>query len=109
MPNKFRTTVGSPPGTLHYNGPLLNTSVKITVIQYNEELFEEGTFFDLDECLKSLDPGKVKWINIDGVQKTDIVEKIGKVYEIHPLTLEDIVHIDQRPKYEDYDHYLVAI
>jgi len=109
MRNKFRESVGTPPGSLHYNGPQITTAVKITVIQYNEHELEESFYFDLDECLKSLEPDKVKWINIDGVHKTDVVEKIGKLYEIHPLTLEDIVHIDQRPKYEDYDHYLVAI
>jgi magnesium transporter len=51
----------------------------------------------------------VKWINVAGIHDTDIVEGIGKIYDIHPLTLEDIVHIDQRPKFEDYDHYVIAI
>ena len=43
------------------------------------------------------------------VHNLDLIEKIGKIYNIHPLTLEDIVHIDQRPKFEDYEHYVMAI
>jgi magnesium transporter len=50
-----------------------------------------------------------KWINVEGVHDTELIEKIGKRYNIHSLTLEDIVHVDQRPKFEEYDHYLVAI
>ena len=38
-----------------------------------------------------------------------MIEKIGKLYNIHPLTLEDIVHVEQRPKFEEYDTYVVAI
>jgi magnesium transporter len=51
----------------------------------------------------------VKWINVAGIHNTDIVEGIGKIYDIHPLSLEDIVHIDQRPKFEDYEHYVIAM
>jgi magnesium transporter len=40
---------------------------------------------------------------------TDLIEKLGKFYNIHPLTLEDIVHVDQRAKFEDFEHYVVAI
>ena len=38
-----------------------------------------------------------------------MIEKIGHYYHIHPLSLEDIVHIDQRPKFEEFDHYLICI
>jgi magnesium transporter len=51
----------------------------------------------------------VRWINVEGVHNTELVEKIGKIYDIHPLTLEDIVNTNQRPKFEEYEHYLVNI
>jgi magnesium transporter len=51
----------------------------------------------------------VKWINVEGVHDITLIEEIGKHYQIHPLTLEDIVHVDQRAKYEDYEHYLLSI
>ena len=37
-----------------------------------------------------------------------LIEQIGAVYKLHPLTLEDVMHPEQRPKCEDYDHYLMA-
>jgi magnesium transporter len=46
---------------------------------------------------------------VDGIHDVALIEKIGKHFNIHPLTLEDIVNTNQRPKFEDYDNYVVAI
>jgi len=101
--------IGAPPGTLFYNGEQRNERVKITLIEFNEKEFFEREFYDFAECTSHFSDEMVKWINVDGVHDTALIEKIGQRYNIHPLTLEDIVHIDQRPKFEDYDHYLVAV
>ncbi len=101
--------VGAPPGTLFYNGEERTDRIKITLIEYNESEFFEQEFYDLSDCLSHVKPNMVKWINVEGLHKPELVEKIGKIYNIHPLTMEDIVHVDQRPKFEDYEHYVVAI
>jgi len=107
--NKYGPKIGLPPGSLVYSGKPSSDRVKITLIQFNETEFFENTFYDLSECLKEIKPELVQWLDIDGVHKTELVEAIGKVYNIHPLTMEDIVHVDQRPKFEEYDHYALAI
>jgi magnesium transporter len=101
--------IGAPPGTLFYNGEVRNEPVKITLIEFNESEFFEDEYFNLEDCISHVKPNMVKWINVGGIHKPDLVEQIGKIYNIHPLTLEDIVHIDQRPKFEDYDHYVIAM
>jgi magnesium transporter len=100
---------GAPPGTITYTGDNKNDRIKISLIEYNETDFVEQEFYDLSECISHLKPHLVKWINVEGVHKPDVLEKIGKLYDIHPLTLEDIAHVDQRPKFEDYDNYVVAV
>ncbi len=100
---------GLPPGTLFYAGEQHTEKVKITLIQYNEAEIIEKDFFDITECLNHINPAMVKWINVDGIHNIDIVEKVGKQFNIHPLTLEDAVNTDQRPKFEDYDNYVVSI
>lgn len=35
--------------------------------------------------------------------------KIGDLFNIHNLVLEDILNIYQRPKLEDYDNYLFLV
>ncbi|MES2567244.1 MAG: magnesium/cobalt transporter CorA [Bacteroidota bacterium] len=101
--------IGAPPGTLFYNGELRTDRIKITLIEYNESEFFEEEYYDLSDCISHVKPNMVKWINVEGLHNPDLVEKIGKIYNIHPLTMEDIVHVDQRPKFEDYEHYVVAI
>lgn len=101
--------IGAPPGTLIYNGEIRTDKVKITLIEYNDLEFFEQEYYDLADCISQVKPNMVKWINVEGLHDTGLVEAIGKIYNIHPLTLEDIVHVDQRPKFEDYEHYVVAI
>lgn len=101
--------IGAPPGTMIYNGEEKNQRIKITLIEFNDTDYFEDDFYDLSTCLSHVKDNMVKWINVEGVHNVDLIEKIGKLYNLHPLTLEDIVHIDQRPKFEDYDHYVLAI
>lgn len=101
--------IGIPPGALVYTGDSKTERIKISLIEYNESEFIEQEFYDLSECISHVKPHLVKWINVEGIHKTEVIEKIGKLYDIHPLTLEDIVHVDQRPKFEDYENYVVAI
>src|ERR1700741_2460980 len=91
--------IGAPPGTLFYNGEERTEPVKITLIEYNETEYFEEDFLDLNSCLSFVKPNMVKWINVDGIHRTEIIEELGKCYNIHPLTMEDIVHVDQRPKF----------
>src|SRR5688572_16209844 len=107
MPNKFRN-IGAPPGTLIYTGDQTG-KIKITLIEFNETDFFEKEFYDLSDCLAHLNKDMIKWINVEGVHNTSLIEKIGQIYSIHPLTLEDIVNVDQRPKFEEYDNYVLGI
>jgi len=100
---------GLPPGTVIYEGEEHKEPVKITLIEYNENEVIEREFLDIEECMLHTKTDMVKWINVDGIHKVEIIEKIGKLFGIHPLTLEDIVNTDQRPKFEDFDTYVVSI
>jgi magnesium transporter len=100
---------GLPPGTLQTSEQAERPAVQITIIQYNETEWKEKKVATVDELPAMLNDSFVSWINIDGVHDSTIIERIGKVFKIHPLTLEDIMNTDQRPKYEDYDDYDVVM
>jgi len=103
------TAIGLPPGTVVYSGEQHSEKVKITMIQYNEQECTEKDFFDVNECMMHVRKDMVTWLNVDGIHNVEIIEKMGKLFNIHPLTLEDIANIDQRPKFEDFDHYVVSL
>ncbi len=100
---------GAPPGELIYTGEKREERIRISMFEYNEAEFFEQEYLDFSDCLQDIKPNMVKWINFDGVHKTELIEKIGKTFKIHSLTLEDIVHVDQRPKFEEYNEYVAIV
>jgi magnesium transporter len=38
-----------------------------------------------------------------------VIEKLGQIFSIHPLVLEDVVHPIQRPKMEEFDTYIFFV
>ncbi len=100
---------GLPPGTLVYKGNRKDEKTKITLIEFSEDTVIEKEFDDIADCIANTNSNLVSWINIEGIHHTEIIEKVGKKFNIHPLTLEDIVNTEQRSKFEDFDNYVVSI
>lgn len=100
---------GFPPGTIVHIGNKRTEKTKITIVDYNEEQFQEKEAKSIKECFPYKDKPTVTWINIDGVHEVKIIEELGKNYNFHPLILEDIVDTDQRPKIKDFGDYIFII
>jgi len=97
---------GLPPGTLVFTGEKKVDRVRVSVFDYDETNFNETEVDSVEACFPYRDKSTVSWINIDGLHQVDIIEKIGTGFNIHPLTLEDILSTDQRPKIDDTGEYL---
>lgn len=101
---------GLPPGTLVYTGDQPQKPVHVSVMEYNEEhLHEWNPALNAEECqlIKGLPFNK--WINIDGVNDLGLIERIGSCFNLHSLVLEDIAHLGQRAKMEEYDGYMYMV
>ena len=83
--------------------------VRITVIDYDPEGFQEKQITAIDECFLFREKPSVTWINVDGLHQPEIIQKLGDCYGFHPLVLEDILNTGQRPKLEDYTEYLYIV
>ena len=97
---------GLPPGTLVPIGEEKPGEPKITVIDYDEATFQEREMESIEECFSFRDKPTVTWINVEGVHRVDIIEKLGDCYGFHPLVMEDILNTDKRPKMEIYGDYI---
>ena len=49
------------------------------------------------------------WINIDGLGDEKVIRRLAEMFEIHPLALEDVVHVHQRAKVEEYPQHLFIV
>ncbi|MDP2755614.1 MAG: magnesium and cobalt transport protein CorA, partial [Nitrospirota bacterium] len=56
---------GLPPGTPVHIGNEKTNKVKITIIDYDEQQFDEEEAKSVEECIPVKDSQKVRWINID--------------------------------------------
>jgi len=106
---KISKTIGLPPGTLVHVGEEKTEKVRITLIDYDETNIKESKIESIEDVFSFKDKPTVTWVNIDGVHRTDIIQKIDTHFGIHPLVLEDIVNTGQRPKMEDYGDYLFVV
>ncbi len=111
-PDITHPKIGLAPGTIKYTGSAPKERVKLTVFVYNESFIEMKVYYDwseLEKYIQKFDDSYVKWLNVDGINHIHLIEKVGEHYKVHSLSLEDIVHIEQRPKFEEFDHYLMCI
>ena len=74
--------------------------VKIFVYDYNAETLHEYQFDNIADVFPFRDNQNTTWINIDGLRKQD-VESISNHFDIHPLIIEDILSMNQRPKMDE--------
>jgi len=106
---KISKTAGHIPGELIHVGEKRVDKVKISVIDYDDKNFQKKEINNIEEAFPFKNTPTVTWVNINGLHELDIIEKIGNNFEMHPLTLEDIVNTGQRPKYEDFDRYIFVV
>jgi len=99
-------SIGQPPGSLIHIGEQKVEKTEITAIGYNEKQAVTFSVGNVEECLALKERFKVLWIDVAGLHETGVIEKIGELFGIDPLTLEDILHTGQRPKVEDFERYL---
>jgi len=102
MTKRKRAKPGSSPGTLIFTGKKRLEQPNVTLVQYNEAEYLEK---HEKNHLPSLKAGDfLNWYDIRGLHQVDLIEQIGKQYNIHALALEDILDTQQRPKFEEYDN-----
>lgn len=82
--------------------------VVITAYDYNAEELHEHELDSVEQCFTFKGNNKITWINIDGLKKSE-VEKVCNHYGVHPLILEDILSINQRPKMDEGDDILFCL
>ncbi len=100
---------GMAPGTLIHIGETNIREPRISIIDYDGSTFQEKEAADVSDCFPYKDKPSVTWINIEGLNRVEVLEKLGERYGLHSLVLEDILNTDQRPKMEDYGDYIYIV
>ncbi|HET9429696.1 MAG TPA: CorA family divalent cation transporter, partial [Chitinophagaceae bacterium] len=111
LPNLFGTTRTKE--ILSVNPTIISereeaAEIFVTVYDYDMDVLKEKKLNSIEEALPYRDSGKISWINIDGLRKAD-VETICTHFDIHPLIMEDILSMDQRPKMDEVEGVMYCL
>jgi magnesium transporter len=82
--------------------------VVVYAYDFNSTEIEERKLTTTEECFPYKTSGRITWINIDGLRKAD-VEAVCNHYLIHPLLVEDILSINQRPKMDEVEGVMYCL
>ncbi len=104
--HKTSVKAGMAPGALVLVGTPKAEQTKIYILDYEEERWEEREVQTVDECTPYKDTPTITWIDVNGLNQVDLIDSIGKAFDLHSLTVEDILNTDIRPKVEIFDGYI---
>jgi magnesium transporter len=108
MSNSSHHAPGTAPATLVSKGDTATKPV-ITLIEYGPDSYDEKRVASVEYLARCRDNGLVSWINIDGNGDAELLTRLGEMFGLHPLALEDVQHTGQRPKLEPYDDHFFII
>lgn len=97
------------PGSLIHLGTKKIEKPLLRFINYDTDQLIEKEIENLEDGQNLFSENAVSWINIYGLHDSSLIQKLGDLFEIHGLILEDILNTDQRPKITETEKLLVVI
>jgi magnesium transporter len=111
IPAKFfrrrHPPAGARPGTLVVDPEAPPT--RMTLAVYSDEGVEEHVVADVEEISGLLQPGRKAWLDVVGLGSEEVLRALARHFGLHPLAIEDIVHVGQRPKIDSYAEHLLVV
>ncbi|MFH0802917.1 MAG: magnesium/cobalt transporter CorA [bacterium] len=107
IPRPSSAPPGTSPGIETYQlfqAPGQEGPCSVTCIDYSPDQYQRLDVEDVDEFIAGHRPpwSSVRWINVDGLTDHSVIRALAEKYELHPLALEDMLCVPQRPKVEAY-------
>ena len=101
--SKRKPPLGSVPGTLSIDEE--SPFPRIRLIEFDSNSLREEIVDDLTGLQSVvLEKEKIHWIDVQGLGDESTIRKLGDIFSLHPLALEDITNVPQIPKVEEYDN-----
>ncbi|MFA9477040.1 magnesium/cobalt transporter CorA [Phycisphaerales bacterium AB-hyl4] len=113
IPRRIKPQPGATPGIeVHQLAKLPiaeQASARVTCIDYGPDGATTHDITDVGKLAAFLQRPReestaVRWINVDGLTDMPVIELLARSYHFHPLAIEDILHVHQRPKVEMFNH-----
>lgn len=98
--------IGAMPGTLVIES---EERPRIFMLDYGPSGVEERELNSIDECIPFIDSHSITWIDLRGIGHRPTFTRLAEIFKIHPLAMEDLVNVPQRPKSEIYPNQQIFV
>jgi len=88
-----------------FTGTKYTEKVSIQLFKYNSKTFVENKNLSGDIFKGFVNDENQYWLNTHGIHDVELITKISEKSNLHSLTIQDILDINQRPKFQDFEHY----
>jgi len=104
---KRHTAVGARPGTLVIDEKAEKPTIH--VFDYSDQNLREHEHVQVDDVRNLIREDARVWIDVRSLGDESVLRTLGEILALHPLALEDIVNVPQRPKVELHDEHLLVV
>ncbi len=99
---------GTAPGTLSLPEKPGGARSGLSLVAYGAGGVRERQIAAVSEVPAAAAPGEKLWLRIVG-HSAEALGALADRFGVHPLVLEDVVNLGQRPKVEEFDTYLFVV
>ncbi len=93
------------PSKFIFTGGIKSPKIDIQLFTYNKEKCIE-TSIDLPQNIQPFETnGSTYWLNIHGLNNPESIAHICEKQGIHNLVIQDILDVNQRPKFQEFDKF----
>jgi magnesium transporter len=97
-------SLGAAPGSLIVDPDAPESLLELIV--YDADRLTEKRLTSANEIRPYLAQPGVVWVNVEGLGSEPVLRGLGDLFHLHPLALEDVVNVHQRPKVDRFGEML---
>ncbi len=101
------SSVGLPPGTISTDPQAEAT--KIRAVCYSPDAIEEYDELRPNQIVGLAQRWPNIWVDVAGLGSSNVISDLGHLLNLHPLAVEDSVHVHQRAKVDDFGDHLFVV
>ncbi|MGE0503711.1 MAG: magnesium/cobalt transporter CorA [Rhizobiaceae bacterium] len=102
-----RSPIGASPGTLVADPNARQSALTLTLIAPDRtETIQNASLEDVNA---NCDDWPIVWLDCIGLANIDLIADIGRIFNLHPLAIEDTINTGQRPKIDFFEHHAYVV
>jgi magnesium transporter len=93
------------PNEFIFTGESKVEEIDIQLFRFTKEMLTETERMKPEDIGSLSNDGQMDWLNIYGIHDTGAIASICKKLNIDSLTIQDILDVNQRPKFQEFEEY----